>query len=177
MINAVPADGGISEIFSPREIVTGRKIDMEKDCRALFGSYVEASKDAVITNTMDERTHSCIALGPAGNLQGSLKCFDLLTGKLVIRRTFKCLPLPERIIKLVNLWGKTSRSKQFGNTLEFRDRNKVKYDWDNEEIMENKALVEPSSTVVHAGTLAEIPGVELESDREETTYVSTRSGT
>jgi len=169
MINAVPADGGISEIFSPREIVTGRKIDMDKDCRALFGSYVEASKDAIITNTMDERTHSCIALGPAGNLQGSLKCFDLLTGKLVIRRTFKCLPIPDRIIKLVNLWGKTSRSKQFGNTLEFRDRNKVKYDWDNEEIMESKALVEPPRTVAHAGTLAEIPGVELESDREETT--------
>ena len=62
MTNAVPADGGISEKYSPREIVTGRKLDMKKDCRALFGAYVETSKDDVITNTMDKRTHSCIAL-------------------------------------------------------------------------------------------------------------------
>ena len=80
MINAVPADGGISETYSPREIVTERKLNMKKDCRALFGAYVKASKDAVTTNTMDERTHSCITLGPSRNLQGSVKCFDLLTG-------------------------------------------------------------------------------------------------
>ena len=84
MINAVPADGSISEKYSPREIVTGQKLDMKKDCRALFGAYVEASKDAVTTNTMDKRTHSCITLGPSRNLQGSVKCFDLLTGKLII---------------------------------------------------------------------------------------------
>ena len=40
MINAVPADSGISEKFSPREIVTGRKIDMKKDFKAVFGVYV-----------------------------------------------------------------------------------------------------------------------------------------
>ena len=62
MINAVPAEGGISTVLSPREIVTQRKLDMEKDCRVQFGSYVEASKDAIVTNTMDERTHACITL-------------------------------------------------------------------------------------------------------------------
>jgi hypothetical protein len=58
MMNAVPANLGILQTFSPREIVTGRKIDMKKDCRALFGAYIEASRDADITNTMAERTHS-----------------------------------------------------------------------------------------------------------------------
>ena len=105
MINAVPADGGISEKYSPCEIVTGRKLDLKKDCRALFGAYFESSKDAVTTNTMDERTHSCIALGPSGNLQGSVKCFDLLTGKLIIRRTVQTVPYPHRIIRLANSWG------------------------------------------------------------------------
>ena len=102
MINAVPADSGISEKYSPHEIVTGQKLDMKKDCRALFGAYVEDSKDAVTTNTMDERTHSCIPLGPSGNLQGSVKCFDLLTGKLIIQRTVKTAPYPHRIIWLTN---------------------------------------------------------------------------
>ncbi len=142
---------------------------MKKDCRVLFGAYVEASNDAIITNTMAERTHSCIALGPSGNLQGSVKCFDLLTGKLVIRRTVKVVPYPDRIIRLANSWGKQSRSKQFGNKLEFLDRNKVRYDWDNEEIEEEEALVEPPRTAAHPGILAEIPGVEIEADREDGT--------
>ena len=108
MINSVPAEGGISEIFSPREIVTGRKLDMKKDCKAQFGAYLEASKDADITNTMVERTHSCVALGPSGNLQGSVKCFDLLTGRVVVCRIVKVLLVLDSILKLLNHWGKPS---------------------------------------------------------------------
>jgi hypothetical protein len=67
MVNAIPAAEGISQLLSPREIVTQRKIDFRKDCKALFGSYVEASTDAIVTNDMKSRTHSCIALGPSGN--------------------------------------------------------------------------------------------------------------
>ena len=76
MLNAVPADSGISEKFPPREAVTGCKIDMKKNYMALFGAYVEASKDADITNTMADQTHSYLALGSSGNVQGSVKCFD-----------------------------------------------------------------------------------------------------
>ena len=89
----------------PREIVTGQKLDMKKDCWARFGAYVEASNDADITNTMAKRTHSCLALEPSVNLQGSIKCFDLLTGKMVVRWTIKVLPMPDSILKLINRWG------------------------------------------------------------------------
>ena len=61
MLNAVPDTSGISEKYSPREIVTSRKLDMKKDCRVRFGAYVEASKDADITTTMAKRTHDCLA--------------------------------------------------------------------------------------------------------------------
>ena len=77
----------------------------------------------------------------------------------------KIVPYPDRIIRLANSWGKQSRSKQFGNKLEFLNRNKVRYDWDNEEIEEEEALVEPPPAA-HPGILAEIPGVELEADRK-----------
>ena len=175
MINAVPANLGISENFSPREIVTGRKIDMKKDCRALFGAYVEASRDADVTNTMAERTHSCISLGPSGNLQGSLKCFDLITGKVIVRRTFRTIPIPDRILKLVNRWGKTSRSEQYGNKLEFLNRHRAKYDWDNEDIAEIEGIIEPQpSSTAHPGILAEIPGVELEADDEDLNTTTTQ---
>ena len=126
MVNAVPAENGISEKFSPREIVTGCKIAMKKDRKAVFGAYVEASTDADITNTMADRTHSFLALGPSGNLQGSVKCYDLLTGKVVVRRTIKVLPMPERLLRLANQWGKSSRSEQYGNKLEFLDCHKEK---------------------------------------------------
>ena len=81
---------------------------MKKDCRAVFGAYVEASKDADIKSTMTDQTHSCLALGPSGNLQGSDKCFDLLTCKVIVRWKIQVLLMPERIPKLANRWGKSS---------------------------------------------------------------------
>ena len=86
----------------PCEIVTSRKLDVKKDCWARFGAYIEVSKDADTTNTMDKWTYSCLFLGPSRNLQGSVKCFDLLTGKVVMRRTIKVLLMPDSILKLIN---------------------------------------------------------------------------
>ena len=56
ILNNVPATLGVSKVYSPREIVTQQKLDMNKDCKVHFGTYVEASKDAKITNTMKSRT-------------------------------------------------------------------------------------------------------------------------
>ena len=50
MVDAVPAVEGISQVFSPREIVTQRKFDFKKDCKALFSSYVEVSTDAIVVD-------------------------------------------------------------------------------------------------------------------------------
>ena len=70
---------GESQVFSPREFAIGQVLDLKKDSWVPFDSYVEASVDAVVTNSMSHCTHACISLGPSGNLQGSVKCFDLLT--------------------------------------------------------------------------------------------------
>jgi hypothetical protein len=86
-INAFPSENGVSTQYSPREIVTGTKMDYSKHCKALWGSYVEASKDADITNTLKQRTYPCIVLGPTGNFQGSVKCFNLETKQVIKRRT------------------------------------------------------------------------------------------
>ena len=88
--------------MSPREIVMGRKLDFKKDCRAPFGAYIEASVDADVTNDMSPQTKGSLSLGPAGNLQGSLKCFYLSTGRVVVRCSFKVLPMPNRVVKLEN---------------------------------------------------------------------------
>ena len=86
--------------LSPREHVTGRGVDYNKDCRADLGDYIQASTNIVLTNDNTPRTHGCIALGPSDNRQGSLKCFDLETSKLVVCRIAKHIPWPDRMLKI-----------------------------------------------------------------------------
>ena len=66
MINAVPAAKGISDRFSPREIVTGRRLNLNH-LKALFGEYLEASVDADAMNDIKGQTHPCVSLDPSVN--------------------------------------------------------------------------------------------------------------
>ena len=92
--------------FSSREIVTGLSTDYKRDCKVDPGSYVEASTDAIITNNNTQRTTSCVDIGPAGNRQGSIKCVDIMTGKILVRRNVTQLPWPldKMLIKRVEAW-------------------------------------------------------------------------
>ena len=66
MINLIPVVKGISERFAPREIVTGKRLNLNH-LKAPFGEYMEARVDADVTNNMKGRTHQCTSLGPGGN--------------------------------------------------------------------------------------------------------------
>ncbi len=79
-LNSLPAAAGVSDKYSPREIVLGHKINFEKHCKATFSSYVEAHKDPTIMNTMRPRTFLRIFLGLTGNCQGTHKVFDINMG-------------------------------------------------------------------------------------------------
>jgi hypothetical protein len=162
-INGFPTANGVSEAYLPREMVTGMKLDFGKHCRVPFGAYVEASFDDEVTNMLKERTHSCISLGTSGNAQGSIKCLDLATGRVVKRRTVKVLPIPKRVIKRVIQMGKKSKQTRTDQTLQFLNRHKEKIDWDNEDLEIEEGLVEEEA---HPDLPAEIPGVPLESDFE-----------
>ena len=83
MLNVPISDDGISKEMSPWEIVTGRCFNVEKQCRTIFGEYIEASDDAYVTNDMKPRTQACIALGSSGDEQGSVVCFQVSNVKLV----------------------------------------------------------------------------------------------
>ena len=80
---------GISDIFSPRELVLRRKLDWVKHCtnkgKALkFGEYIEVHEGPDITNTTRSHTYPSIYLGPMTNIQGTKKVFDLVTGVVKI---------------------------------------------------------------------------------------------
>ena len=69
-------------------------------------------------------------------------CFDLDTGKVVTRRIVKELTYPDCIIKRVNEWGKTPGGEKHLDDVEFRNRKRQPFDWENEELAKTLPEVE-----------------------------------
>ena len=61
MINVVLATNGISDRFTPREIVTGRRLNLIH-IKAGFGDYIEASTDKIVTNGLFQYYYSLFNL-------------------------------------------------------------------------------------------------------------------
>lgn len=87
---------------SPREEYTARKLDFKVDCQLEFGEYVQVSEDEEITNTMASRTTGAICMGPAGTLQGTYKFLSLTTWRILRRRSWTSLPVPQEVVKVIN---------------------------------------------------------------------------
>ena len=85
-INAFLVNSGVSETFSPREILLHWRMDANNYCRVIPGSYCEVHDKPNPYNTTVSRTHEGIALGPTGNLQVRVK-FYCLTHRLSIKAT------------------------------------------------------------------------------------------
>lgn len=105
----------MSRQYSPRELVLRLREDYTKHCRVLFGSYCEVHDEPDPSNLMQPRTHLANALGPSGNLQGSVNFYSLDTGFVLRRRNlFTALPTPtpESIIKKVNAIGKKKKQEK-----------------------------------------------------------------
>ncbi len=132
---------GISDKWSPRELVSRHKLDAKLHCRAPFRSYCEVHVDPEITNTMDPRTKWAICLGPTGNLQGSYKFLSLAMGKKVTPRKFTEIPITESIIKQVE---KMAVKDGATKGLSFKNRKGIEYKFNNDE--EYEMLVEPKKT-------------------------------
>jgi hypothetical protein len=94
-INAFPVKTGISTQCSPwEELLVWWRLDYKKHCWVPPGTYCEVHDEPVPMNTMTWCTHKCIALGPTGNLQGSVKIYCLNTGRVLKHRSFTPMPMP-----------------------------------------------------------------------------------
>ena len=58
-LNAIQSLSGLDRGLSPRDLVTGREVDYNKDCKADFGAYVQATTEKIVTNNNTSRTHGC----------------------------------------------------------------------------------------------------------------------
>ena len=104
-----------------------------KHARALFGQYIQAHEDSEVTNTMAPQTFGALYLGPTGNIQGTVKAFNLETGNVHKVRDMTRLHMPESVIRLAEKWGKKAKQDDLNNNIEFLDRNRKKIDWDTDE--------------------------------------------
>lgn len=99
-LNSFPPDSGISDVLSPRAIVTGSTIDFNRHCKLEFGSYVQTHEEH--DNSMATRTVGALALRPTGNAQGGYYFFSLVTGRILNRNRWTEIPMPADVITRVH---------------------------------------------------------------------------
>ena len=79
--------------------------------------------------------------------------------------------MPQAIITTVHNWAKRSAREEHLGKMVFFNRNKEKYDWDNEDLSDVVDLSEDNPTL-HNDIPVELAGVDLETDSSDTHVVS-----
>jgi hypothetical protein len=164
-MNALVNKHGVSDVYSPQELLLRTQLDVDVHAKASFGSYCEAYSRPTQTNSQEERTTSCICLGPTGNFQGTYKFLNLETGQVIKCSELTELPMPDSVIRKVEFWA--DRDKQEArDSLSFRNRNNERFCWDDD--LDDEPLVEDNAPEPPAAPFpdipAELPGIELEAD-------------
>jgi len=132
-LNCVPVRSS-GFYVSPRELMTGRKLNYKRDLRFEFGSYIEA-RNPTGDSSMAGRTNGMIPLLSSGNIQGSVHCFSLETKRVVVRDSWTVLPMPDIVISMLNRLAEEDKLEdRVTRDPEFRIRNQViRLDADHDE--------------------------------------------
>lgn len=127
-INAFAWQGGVPKPLSPMTLVGGVALDYNKHFHAIFGEYLHTYEET--TNGMDPRTVEAIALGPSGNLQGGMRCYSLVPGKVLQRakKDATIMEMPQGAIRRIKFrYKKEQKDKKDKKKagLGFSNRNKI----------------------------------------------------
>lgn len=142
-LHAFPAQDGVSQSISPRELVTGVAIDAARHCVIAFGTYVQTHEQH--DNSMQTRTIGAIALRPSGNVQGGHFFLSLQTGRRIIRNHWTEVPMPADVIDRIHHMATDAAL----NRLRFGDREDEEVDVGNsaEQLGEESPSSSESDTV------------------------------
>jgi hypothetical protein len=77
-----------------------------------------------VINDMNGRTFQGLYVGPTGNLQGTVKYLDLVTGYVKKVKNFTEVPMPDSAIDLVNKWGKRYQKEKKYDMTKYLNRSK-----------------------------------------------------
>jgi hypothetical protein len=117
LLNFFPVKGGILDQYSPKAIMSGETIKYKQYCLPL-GTYYQVHEKDSPQNSMAVQTQGAISLGPSNSWQGAHKFYTLMTGKVLVRRSWNVIPMTDGVIAQVNQLG--ADQPQF---LTFYDQN------------------------------------------------------
>jgi hypothetical protein len=99
------------------------ELETELEFRFRWGSQKSESKIGIPIKSITEimHMHKCIASGPTGNWQGSIKFYCLTTGPTLKQCSFTPMQTPDRVIKQANSIG---QQEKHGHQSFFLDKMK-----------------------------------------------------
>jgi hypothetical protein len=101
LINYFPAKNGVSAQYSPKTIMSGQTINY-KQCSLPFGTYCPVHEEDGPHNSLITRTSGAISLGPLSNRQGGHLFLSLTSSRVIARRSWTVLPIPQGVIDRIN---------------------------------------------------------------------------
>jgi hypothetical protein len=119
-LHSFPRIDGVSDHMSPREIMTGQRLDYARHCRFEYGEYVQTHEQH--DSSMTPRTIGALALWPTGNVQGTWYFMSLSTGRVLKQNHATQLPMPHEVIDTVH---RMARRQKANPRLVFADRNNL----------------------------------------------------
>jgi hypothetical protein len=105
-LNAHPPKDGVSWKVNPQEPITGVKIDCNKHVRAEFGEHMQVHEEHDIS--MRTPATGATATKPTGNAQGGHWLCSLTAGRMLDRRHWTTLPMPQDAIDRVTVLARTN---------------------------------------------------------------------
>ena len=72
------------------------------------------------------------------------------------------LPIPDQVTTIVDKWYKRYIREEMKSSLAFPNRNKHKFDWENDKLDDNESLVE----YAYPEILVQIPVIDLETEQD-----------
>ena len=121
-LNFFPPIGGVSPYYSPREILSRRRLNYLKHCTIPQFSYAQAHDERDIENTQQARTIDCIYMPPVCSQQGGHVLFNLTTNRIITRRQATIVPMTTAVITMVERLAKADGMTNF--VLQGRDGSK-----------------------------------------------------
>ena len=161
ILNTFPPKIGISTIYSPQTIMTGKTLDWNKMCKLPFGVYAQVYEDRNISNTMRERTQGETCLGPTSNVQGTYNFILLRAGKKITCGKFAEVSSPTILMKRVSAMALAENQSE---GLIFENRTVIAVDNILPDDDVNKAFREIDRNIA---------GVELETEHLESKPIET----
>ena len=120
-LNMFPAKEGLSNHYSPLQILTGEVADYRFDGQYPFCAYCLASHEANPKNTMEPRAINALYMDRIPNSKtGGHKVYDLETHELVTRHHVRVLPMTKTVVTCIE----ERAYKQGQKPLKFHKREK-----------------------------------------------------